>query len=224
MTLLQHWGKTIDTEVCTTGVFNISDVWHLADNIEIDGIDLDYEGFIAEGGDPDEYESYEPTIVLGFKKGDDGIYEEDHDARISAILNSDSNTIQIVHSRYKMRGTPCSPCYPGQCTPDENGDCWIYAPSKYDFDEMNNTIPEIFVHDIEAELRSVQEDRSSLFKNYFERTEFAELSDFRGSSNDHSLRERMWLNYVASMNQMNDYIDTLIIAQRADITVEQRVF
>lgn len=140
MSLISHWGQFIDTEVPTTGVIGCNDAMWLMERFTYHGIDLDFEEYIAAGGDPDEYEAQEPTMLLGFKKDAEGLYEVDENAEISAILRG--STIQIVRSDYVAKGTPCSPCFPGQCTIDPQGECLCYAPAPDFYDE---DVPEVFL-------------------------------------------------------------------------------
>ncbi len=45
----------------------------------------------------------------------------------SAIYNPDSNTLQVLFSKYAIRCHPCSPCFPGQGDVDSDGNLWAYC-------------------------------------------------------------------------------------------------
>lgn len=50
----------------------------------------------------------------------------------AAIVNGDSNTCQVIWSKYVARGSFCSPCYPGQVDASADGDQLYYAlPPEY---------------------------------------------------------------------------------------------
>jgi len=49
------------------------------------------------------------------------------DHGFSAIYRPDVNVVQIVNSKYIMKGWACSPCYPGQVDLDTPGNLWGYC-------------------------------------------------------------------------------------------------
>jgi len=105
-----------------TGVISIHSVnEYLIDKIFNDGIDLDYEAYIEENGEDaaEDYETQNPTVILGFKKDKEGLWDVDTDAEYSLKYNGDCCTIQVVHSKYIKTGCHhCSPCYPNQANLD----------------------------------------------------------------------------------------------------------
>lgn len=107
-----------------TGVISINSVHpEVIDEIFNNGIDLDYEEYIAENGEDaaEDYESQNPTVLLGFIKNEKGEYDIDPDADICLIYNGDGCTIQIIKSKYvKTDCYMCSPCYPNQGDLDSN--------------------------------------------------------------------------------------------------------
>lgn len=94
------------------------------DEIICNGVNLDYEAYIEENGEDsaDDYMESGDTYLLGFKKDENGLWDVDTDAEISAKYNSNENTVQIVHSRYVLTDARmCSPCYPNQGDADSIG-------------------------------------------------------------------------------------------------------
>lgn len=215
MTTINHYGKTIDSDEPVTSVLSARDVWWLTEHIQDEGVDLDYEEYIDNGGDPDEYEMMEPTLLLGFVKGQDGIYEEDPEAEICVIYRGDQNTLQITRSIFKTKGTPASPCYPGQCTIEPDGEFWCYAPSISDYDAASNTIPKIYVDDITREIRMQQELRNHAVS--------CRLDDLE--------RQEICLLHTAGSDPQRDvytdrydqYIDDLILSSWKREPIEQRL-
>ena len=157
MTVINHWGKYIDPEVPNTGVISQNEIaWeYLNDEIcptcekwtkDIEEMQdcpeceelLDEEGFCPECGwnkekefDYMECSDHEKLIgdwVLDTKTG---LYDvsKREDAEFAAIISDSTfNVIQVVWSKYTTKGTPCSPCFPGQISigKDETGDFLAY--------------------------------------------------------------------------------------------------
>ena len=127
---INHCGIIVDSEKPTTGVFNNNYLeWIFEDAME--GINLDWEQHLRECPNEDHidcYEDIEPTYLIGYKLNKKtNLYEIDKEAEYSAIVNTDSNTTQVVHSKWFIYGALCSPCYPGQVDCDTKGDFLAYS-------------------------------------------------------------------------------------------------
>ena len=120
--IVNHWGKWVDSDTPITGVLSTNDIAFEWLN---DEICLTCEEIIQEIDNDDtiedkqsEYDFIEcnsdHTRLLGdWIKDSDGLYSPDKDnGEFSAIENE--TTIQVVWSKYLVRGPLCSPCYPGQ--------------------------------------------------------------------------------------------------------------
>lgn len=135
MTVTNHWGKWVDSEIPTTGVLSVNDVaWEWLDYN--DEICLDCNNAMEEINnnvdlDEDEKQSELESIECDSnhtKLMGDWVFENDKywtedkiNGEFSAIVNE--STVQVVWSKYLVRGPLCSPCYPGQV--DINADSKI---------------------------------------------------------------------------------------------------
>ena len=116
----KHYGIELDTDEPTTGVYSIHDTQYL----EEDGhIDVDWETFtesadweaMTEDQQDDAGMFWESsTLLVGSWKNVNGQYIPDTSGEYAAIVNVNSNTVQVVHSARILYGIMCSPCYPGQ--------------------------------------------------------------------------------------------------------------
>lgn len=117
-------------EKALTGVINSNDfrVRWLLEEFFYDGIDIDYEAALEEvDGDHEKLEEWERgTTLLGFVKGEDGLYDIDEKKEFAAILRE--TVIQIAKSPIITKCSLCSPCYPNQGDLDTKGDYLTYAP------------------------------------------------------------------------------------------------
>ena len=139
----EHWGQVLDSEVPTTGVFNANDIEFIWDEID-SAIDLTFEEALSDHKqecidedciDEDHlyfYEGYEsdnPMYLIGFKQAGDGLWDPDESSEYSAILRQENGPIlQVVASKWVIRGALCSPCYPGQVDGDTDGKFLAFAP------------------------------------------------------------------------------------------------
>ena len=151
-----HWGKYVFSDTPVTGVISCHSVEWIHDECNYHGVaNLSYDGaleyFLNEKraewevdneGDPDEdtieewtyefndfYESQGDTILIGdWQQDNDGLWGpiERGNKGYAAIVNYDSNTIQVVWSEFVTMGALCSPCYPGQVDLDTEGDYMGY--------------------------------------------------------------------------------------------------
>lgn len=117
-------------EKALTGVIDSNDLrvrWLLEDFF-CDGIDVDYETVLEEVGENyEELEEWERgTTLLGFAKGEDGLYDVDEKEEFAAILRE--TVVQIVKSPVTEKCALCSPCYPDQGDLSSKGDYLTYAP------------------------------------------------------------------------------------------------
>ena len=123
----------IDRSKPTTGVFNLNSLEFINEEID-NGIDFIYEdycrqcqthhGHDIEACDCDYEQPCPGTYFIGFKEYDPETkrYDIDENAEYSAIVNCDSNTVQVLRSVWYMTGGLCSPCYPGQVDADSLAD------------------------------------------------------------------------------------------------------
>jgi hypothetical protein len=124
--MVNHWGIQVDPEVATTGVFQLSNLEHIWDEVN-SGIDLAWEEHkkscveYNEDGQCDcEIDSTD--YLIGFYQDEKTkMFEPDKEADFSAILRGDSNVIQVLRSKWGIRCALCSPCYPGQGDGDTPG-------------------------------------------------------------------------------------------------------
>jgi len=93
------------------------------------------------------YESQGDTILIGdWLKDNDGLWGADHNGSsgYSAIVDYDTNNVQVVWSTVVTRAALCSPCYPGQCDLDTEGDYLAYdLPLELYGDRRENTNPQL---------------------------------------------------------------------------------
>jgi len=115
-----------------TGVHSGNDIeWY--EDID-DGIYLDYEEHLKECKEYKEHgycdcEIESSTILFpsdGWIKGNDGLYDINPNSEYSAIFNTGYNTIQVIHSKYRIYSGFCSPCYPNQLDVDSGGNNKAY--------------------------------------------------------------------------------------------------
>lgn len=110
---------------------------------------MDWEQHLKECPEEDHtycYEDIEPTYLIGHKlHKKSGLFEIDKEAEYSAIVNIDTNTTQVVHSRWGIYGALCSPCYPGQVDADSKGDFLAYSVPPDIIDEFSTMKNRIFL-------------------------------------------------------------------------------
>jgi len=126
-----------------TGVLEVGDIdietfMSACDN----GVDLTYEGWKKENPDTDDEEYQNDgdcTIISGFRKNADGLYDPDPEAEVSFIYHGDRNTIQVVQSKWYAKCAWCSPCYPHQGDLGTEGDAceaFTFGPKWFDEDPV----------------------------------------------------------------------------------------
>jgi hypothetical protein len=73
------------------------------------------------------YEGSGETFLVGQWELDaNGQYEPAKECEFAAVVDYDTNVIQVVQSKYVARCALCSPCYPGQGDLDNEGEWWAY--------------------------------------------------------------------------------------------------
>jgi hypothetical protein len=126
-----HYGIDVNSEVPIIGVIDTTAPEYLSEEIDLHGIDLDFEEHCKECTKEfhdDCYEAGSPTnYLLGYKKDIKGDFVPDMDAEFSAIVNGNENTIQITRSKWVSKVMLCSPCYPGQGDLGNGGDYLAYT-------------------------------------------------------------------------------------------------
>jgi hypothetical protein len=129
-----HHGIEVSSEVPITGVIDTTAPELLLEEIDLHGIDVDFEEHCKECKREFHDECYETgpstSYLLGYKKDIKGDFVPDLDAEFSAIVNGNENTTQVTNSKWVSRATLCSPCYPGQGDLGNSGDYLAYTPAR----------------------------------------------------------------------------------------------
>jgi len=157
MTIVNHWGKFVDSNEPVTGVLSVNSInWeYLDDDIcliceewseeiaemqdcpECENL-LDEDGNCPECGwskerqyDFMECDSSHEKIIGDWKKGEDGKYDVDKDGEFAGIIRE--STIQVVWSKTIAKNKKLtSPCFPGQVDLDsDDGDFQGYTLPEY---------------------------------------------------------------------------------------------
>lgn len=130
------------------GVIQNNSVEYLYEEAIKGGVDLTYEEWKAENPDAsdDDYpENDGCTYLIGFKKGEEGLYIPDKSKEVCAIVNYEpAYTSRIVYSKYAIKCGFASPCYPNQGDVDSEGEeiAYIFPPSY--FEDENLLVKRIF--------------------------------------------------------------------------------
>ncbi|MCE8425319.1 MAG: hypothetical protein J5U17_06025 [Candidatus Methanoperedens sp.] len=126
-----HYGITVSSESPITGVVDTTAPEWLLEEIDLHGIDLDFEEHCKECTREYHDDCYETdpstNYLLGYKKNLKGDFVPDLDAEFSAIMNGNENTTQVTRSNWVSRVMLCSPCYPGQGDLGNSGDYLAYT-------------------------------------------------------------------------------------------------
>jgi hypothetical protein len=136
MSTVNHWGIWVNSEEPITGVLSVHSVnWEYMDY----GICLDCESIIEEiesdesldeDGRQDELDSVEcdsshVKLYGDWIQDDNGQYAPDKNKEFAAIGHE--SELQIIWSTAVTRGALCSPCFPGQCDLDSEGEFMAYT-------------------------------------------------------------------------------------------------
>jgi len=126
-----HHGVTVSSELPITGVIDTTAPEWLLEEIDLHGLDLDFEEHCKECTKEFHDDCYDSgagtTHLLGYKKDAKGDYVPDLDAQFCAIVNGNENTIQVTYSKWVSRAALCSPCYPGQGDLENSGEYLAYT-------------------------------------------------------------------------------------------------
>ena len=131
--MVNHYGVYVNPDEPTTGVYNGNQVnWEYLD---YDFICLDCESFAQEQRESNpEWDEYDDMYCEGHThlygewiQDENGAYMPDESKEYAFIYNSNYNTIQVVWSKHTIKGSLCSPCYPGQVDVGSNDDFIAYA-------------------------------------------------------------------------------------------------
>ncbi len=113
-----HHGIDVNSKVPIAGVIDTTAPEFLLEEIDLHGIDVDFEEHCKECKREFHDECYDTgpstSYLLGYKKDLKGDFVPYLDAEFSAIVNGNENTTQITRSKWVSRVMLCSPCYPGQ--------------------------------------------------------------------------------------------------------------
>ena len=127
----QHYGFTVDSEVPTTGVFQCNNLEYIHEDAE-GGIDLDYANHVCACESIEKEEVCDcmvesSTYLIGFRENKLKLFEPDPEAEYCAIVRYDSNVVQVIGSKWRIRCALCSPCYPGQGDGDAPGEFLAFS-------------------------------------------------------------------------------------------------
>ena len=143
--MINHYGVFVDKNKPTTGVYNGNQInWEFMD---YDYTCLDCQNAFEEHGDKDYFDPNCPNCkelnnycidyieCSGHMQlyGDwildtnTRLYEPDKTGEYTAIYDSNQNVFQVVWSKITVKGSLCSPCYPGQVDVGSQGDFTAYA-------------------------------------------------------------------------------------------------
>ena len=155
MTTVNHWGYTVDSEKPVTGVLSVNNImWeYLDDDIclicegwskelaeiqDCPGCEhlLDEDGDCPECGwskerqyDFMECDSSHEKLIGDWIKDETGKYDVDYSGEFAGIVRE--STIQVVYSKTTKLSSLASPCFPGQCDADSDGDFLCYTLPEY---------------------------------------------------------------------------------------------
>lgn len=158
---IMHWGKAVWKNEPVTGVLYANKIDSEAFNdLDQKSIDLQWEEYLAEceknNVEPeDDWCDHNYTHVVGMEKDEEGLYVPDKTEDYSIIMAGDPITLQVVHSIYVQRCALCSPCFPGQGNLNSEGEFLAYSLPSEMFNPDYNTVPEVYVWDLEKEYENV---------------------------------------------------------------------
>jgi hypothetical protein len=168
-----HYGVNVSSESPITGVVDTTAPEYLSEEIDLHGIDLDFEEHCKECTKEfhdDCYEASSPTNhLLGYKKDPKGDFVPDMEAEFSAIVNGNENTTQVTRSRWVSRVMLCSPCYPGQGDLGNSGYYLAYTlpPSVW------GNHDHIQINELSVTLESIKELYTAFFDTDLNTLDFA---------------------------------------------------
>lgn len=149
MASVNHWGWWVDSDKPTTGVVVVHsltewfwDTIFYGDAVNVTEVSMLEDWRDETGAGEDEYpeddlfwEIDEPTYLLGdWRKDERGQYVDfDGDYGYSAIVQTlgGAYNAHVVRSRHARRAALCSPCCPGQCDLDSEGDFMAFDLPPY---------------------------------------------------------------------------------------------
>lgn len=155
-----HWGKWVDSEIPTTGVFQ-TNICEFVYEDAFNGVDLSWEEHLKSHDDVEDHEdcytNESPNYLIGYRKDSQGLYEPDPEAEYSAIVRGENNVTQVTASKWVIRCALCSPCYPGQGNGDSEGDYLAFAIPP---DVVGDTCPELKARIFKYEPKGGEKDGS----------------------------------------------------------------
>ena len=137
--MVNHYGVYVNPDEPTTGVYNGNQVnWeyldydficldcanaiHEFEQMNPDFTDSDWQCFVD-----DLYCEGHTHLYGEWIQDENGAYMPDKNGEYAFIYDSNYNTIQVVWSKHTIKGSLCSPCYPGQVDVGSSGDFIAYA-------------------------------------------------------------------------------------------------
>lgn len=135
-TIVNHWGKTVNSNKPITGVLSIHSIaWEwITDEICLtcEQIISDIESDESLSDEEKEHEleflecdSSHDKIIGDWLQDENGKYYPDESKEFAAIVRE--TTVQVVWSTHITTGGLCSPCYPGQVDLDSTGEFKAYT-------------------------------------------------------------------------------------------------
>lgn len=133
MTVTNHWGVWVDSEVPIVGVANSSDIdWDFLEErcLTCEAIIEEADREATEAGEELECLDIEcdgsHTKILGdWREAADGKLEPDPEGEYAIVVGE--IYAQVLFSKTTKRCALCSPCYPGQGDLDTPGEFLTYA-------------------------------------------------------------------------------------------------
>jgi hypothetical protein len=142
MTTINHWGKWIDSEKPVTGVLSSNSIaWEFVDGEICLTCEEAYKEFedgshVCEYGEGCHCEdfiecdsSHDKIIGDWILDTKTGLYDVNKNGEFAAIVRE--SVVQVVWSKFTAKGSPCSPCYPGQIDLDSDGEFLAYTLPDY---------------------------------------------------------------------------------------------
>lgn len=142
MTITNHYGKYVDSEVPVAGIFCLNMYPQFISDGDSDGIDLAYLEWEMDHDceTPDDCQCEPPmdmesaTLIGDWKKDENGLYIPDTDGEY-AIDATGETYGAVVFSKYTRRVALCSPCFPSCGDLDSEGKFLAYDLPPYAYEE-----------------------------------------------------------------------------------------
>lgn len=133
MTIINHWGKWVDSDKPVTGVLSTHSVaweWMFSEIcLTCQALESEIESDNSLNDDEKDSEleyiecdPYHTRLYGDWKQDDKGLWVHDEKGTDGFAAIENESTLQVVWSRNTAKGALCSPCYPGQVDLDSSGE------------------------------------------------------------------------------------------------------